>query len=66
MSDKCPNCDKKCKGLMSQNRKLKQEFVDRINNISLKPKDSFCSNSDCIISVAIWGDNGVFLNQPTS
>lgn len=52
MSDKCPNCDKKYKGLMSQNRKLKQEFVDRINKISLKPKDSFCSNSDCVTSVA--------------
>lgn len=52
MNDKCPNCDKKYKGLISQNRKLKKEYVDKINTISLKPKEGFCSNSDCIISVA--------------
>ncbi|MNK04727.1 hypothetical protein D3C87_226000 [compost metagenome] len=52
MNDKCPNCDKKYKGLISQNRKLKKEYVDKINAISLKPKEGFCTNNDCIISVA--------------
>lgn len=52
MNDKCPNCDKKYKGLLSSNRKLKKEYVDKINTISQKPKDGFCSSVDCIISVA--------------
>lgn len=52
MNDKCPNCDKKYKGLISSNRKLKKEYVDKINTISQKPQDGFCSNTDCIISVA--------------
>ncbi|MGE6219553.1 heavy metal-binding domain-containing protein [Nubsella zeaxanthinifaciens] len=52
MNDKCPNCNKKYKGLITHNRKLKKEYVDEINKISQKPQEGFCSSTDCIISVA--------------